>query len=158
MAPVRDKKSRGPRRTKTRVYNYSNYASRRQPSGPKKPIFNTSYLFCDEFSFISSDTSGFGDWECITGGLPNRDLVRERKISDGTNKSNYAKSFPHPQTSRNNTKFEILDDQVIEPLMPECPISIISAEPKESTLTSNLDTTLLICLMKAVPNNQKNSQ
>ena len=113
--------------------------------------------------FIPSDTSDISNWEWIAGGFPGRDMVREWMVSNSIKYLKYDQSTAHPQTTHNNTKDENLDDQSTEPVLPECPISIISAELKEFTSAPNLDSThdskfLLTRRMGAIHHDQKNPQ
>ena len=77
--------------------------------------------------FIPSDTSDISDWECIAGGFPCRDLIRERLILDNHIFHEPSTSSLDPQTPKTNIKPETLDEQpqTVDPL--ECPLSIVPA-------------------------------
>ena len=120
--------------TRTRVSRPSMNPSRRQPPRSKKLTILPGYLATDESMFITSVSSNISDWECIAGGFPCRDAVRERIISDSiTNLKQYNNTDNSPEAN-DNIKVEILEDnQDDELITSQWPNSII---PPESTTTT----------------------
>ena len=76
---------------------------------------------------IPSDTSDISDWEWIAGGFPNRDMIRDRIISDNIREPKPYIPPPDSHTARDNIKTEILDGQASSSDPLDCPISIIPA-------------------------------
>ena len=64
--------------------------------------------------FIPSDTSDTSDWEWIAGGLPCRDVARERFISDSLKTQNQDAITLNPSSPKTNIKTAILEDNTIQ--------------------------------------------
>ena len=74
------------------------------------------------------DSSDKSDWEWIAVDFPCRDVVRERISSGSVNELKQDYNTDKSTEANDNIKVEILEDnQEVEPIISQCPISIIAA-------------------------------
>ena len=118
---------------RTRVSGSSYKPFRRQIRRSKKFSTTPGYLASDESMLIPSDISDTSEWEWIAGGLPCRDVARERFISDSLTSHFPNGNDTNSGVTNSELKSEILEDDTdlnreqLTDQSYECPISVIPA-------------------------------